>query len=323
MKIPVLVLFGPTASGKTALVERLFSADAQSVFAGKAEIISADSMQIYKGMNIGTATPCDDELKKLPHNLINLYNPDEQFGAGVFVSSADEAAKSIYARGKLPVLAGGTAFYIKNFLYGLPVTPESDEKIRLELKEQIKTLGTEAMHQKLAQVDPVSAARIHINDEYRIVRALEVFAATGRPLSSFGLSESLRGQYEFCVLAIERPRDELYERINRRVIQMMNDGLHDEFAALVAQGYKAEDPGMQAIGYRELFIVAAKHGVQPKDAPLDEVTALIQHDSRKYAKRQMTFFKSIPCAKWLAADDTAAFEREVAQFVGKTGWKPK
>ena len=317
MKIPVLVLFGPTASGKTSLLERLFSTDAQSIFAGKAEIISADSMQIYKGMNIGTATPGEDELKKLPHNLINLYNPDEQFGAGVFESLADEAAKSIYTRGKLPVLAGGTAFYIKNFLYGLPVTPESDEKIRLELKEQIKTLGAEAMYQKLFQVDPVSAARIHINDEYRIVRALEVFAATGRPLSSFGLSESLRGQYEFCVFAIERPRDELYERINSRVVQMMNDGLQEEFAALVEQGYKAEDPGMQAIGYREFFIVASKHNVPPKDAPLDEVTALIQHDSRKYAKRQMTFFKSIECAKWLAADDTGAFEREVAQFYGR------
>ena len=153
MKIPVLVLFGPTASGKTSLLERLFSTDAQSIFAGKAEIISADSMQIYKGMNIGTATPGEDELKKLPHNLINLYNPDGQFGAGLFVSSADEAAKSIYARGKLPVLAGGTAFYIKNFLYGLPVTPESDEKIRLELKEQIKMLGAEAMHKKLELAD--------------------------------------------------------------------------------------------------------------------------------------------------------------------------
>ena len=314
MKIPVLVLFGPTASGKTALVERLFSADAQSVFAGKAEIISADSMQIYKGMNIGTATPCEDELKKLPHNLINLYNPDEQFGAGVFVSSADEAAKSIYARGKLPVLAGGTAFYIKNFLYGLPVTPESDENVRLELKEQMKTLGAEAMHEKLKKVDPVSAERIHVNDEYRIVRALEVFAATGKPLSSFGLSETLREPYDFCVLAIERPRDELYERINRRVEQMMQDGLKAEFDALVDAGYKAEDPGMQAIGYREFFMVAAKHNVPPKEAPLDEVTALIQHDSRKYAKRQMTFFKSIECAKWLNAGDTAAFEQEVTAF---------
>ncbi|MBO4729310.1 MAG: tRNA (adenosine(37)-N6)-dimethylallyltransferase MiaA [Spirochaetaceae bacterium] len=317
MKIPVLVLFGPTASGKTALVERLFSADAQSVFAGKAEIISADSMQIYKGMNIGTATPCGDELKKLPHNLINLYNPDEQFGAGVFVSSADEAAKAIYARGKLPVLAGGTAFYIKNFLYGLPVTPESDEDTRRRVKEQMKTLGAEAMHKKLSEVDPVSAARIHVNDEYRIVRALEVYASTGRPLSSFILSETLRGQYDFCVIAIERPRDELYERINRRVEKMMQDGLKQEFDALIDAGYKAEDPGMQAIGYREFFMVASKHNVPPKDAPLDEVTALIQHDSRKYAKRQMTFFKSIGCAKWIAAADTDAFEREVTAFYRK------
>ena len=317
MKIPVLVLFGATASGKTSLVERLFATDAQSVFAGKAEIISADSMQIYKGMNIGTATPDENELKKLPHNLINLYKPNEQFGAGVFVSLADEAAKSIYLRGKLPVLVGGTAFYIKNFLYGLPITPKSDEKTRQNLKEQMKLYGAKTMYEKLQKIDPPSAERINVNDEYRIVRALEIYVATGKPLSSFNLSESLRESYEFCVLAIEREREELYKRINARVEQMMNNGLKEEFDSLLAQGYSAKDPGMQAIGYREFFIVAQKHNASPENAPLDEVTTLIQHDSRKYAKRQMTFFKSISCAKWINAENIETFEKEITTFYNK------
>lgn len=317
LKIPVLVLFGPTASGKTALVERLFSADAQSVFAGNAEIISADSMQVYKGMNIGTATPSDDELKKLPHSLINLYRPDEQFGAGLFESLADQAAEDIFKRGHLPVLAGGTAFYIKNFIYGLPITPEADEKIREHVKEQMHALGAEKMHEKLKAVDPISAARIHVHDEYRIVRALEVYEASGKPLSSFNLSESMRTAYDFCVLAIERERDELYDRINLRVEQMMSAGLKNEFDSLIDAGYKAEDPGMQAIGYREFFIVAQKHNVPPKNAPLDEVTAMIQLDSRKYAKRQMTFFKSLDCVKWLKADDFESFQKEVSGFYSR------
>ena len=172
-KIPVLVIFAPTASGKTALTRELFSPQG-SHFILNAEIISADSQAVYKEMDIGTAKPDTELCAEIPHHLINLLNPDQQYNVSDFVDAADKACQEIRARGKLPVVCGGTGFYIRNFLYGIAPTPVSDEKLRNELKERIAREGNEALYAELQKIDPESAEKIHPNDAYRICRALEV-----------------------------------------------------------------------------------------------------------------------------------------------------
>ena len=164
-EIPVLVIFAPTATGKTATVGHLFSDNVPSFFSGKAEIINADSMQVYNGLDIGTAKADKEFLSHLPHHLIDVCSPKEQFGSGDFVRLADIACKDIFSRGKIPVVCGGTAFYIKNFIYGLPITPTADEKTRSLLQEKMKNLGAKVLYEELKSVDEISAYRIHINDE--------------------------------------------------------------------------------------------------------------------------------------------------------------
>jgi tRNA dimethylallyltransferase len=309
--LPVLVVFGPTASGKTALAGSLFAETDSSLpqgvdgrFRGKAEIISADSMQVYRGMDIGTAKPSSSFLKTLPHHLIDIRNPDEQFCAGDFVRLADAACRDIAARGKLPVVLGGTAFYIKNFLFGLPETPESDPSLRTEILERMKTDGPEVLMAELREKDPESAARIHPNDEYRIARALEVFYASGRPLASFSLPTEFRRDFRFRAVALERDRAELNARIDARVDEMIESGLEAEFQALARAGYGSDAPGMQAIGYREFFSGGDERTVRES----------IKNDSRKYAKRQETFIKPMAGVIRLPADDIAHFFAIVRDF---------
>jgi tRNA dimethylallyltransferase len=271
-------------------------------------------MQVYRGMDIGTAKPDAAFLSTLPHHLIDICDPREQFCAGDFVRLADEACADIHSRGRLPVVLGGTAFYIRNFLYGLPETPESDPAVRSHLQERMKAEGAAALKRELAAVDPVSAERINIHDEYRILRALEVYAASGRPLSSYGLSVSFRAGRRFLALSLDRPREVLYERIDRRVDQMFASGLVDEFVSLVRSGCGPGDPGLQAIGYREFFQACGEGGIPRDVADLERVIELVKTDSRKYAKRQETFIRSIPEIRHFSADDIGAVYREIMVF---------
>jgi len=265
-------------------------------------------MQVYRGMDIGTAKPSPSFLEHLPHHLLDIRDPSEQFCAGDFVRLADNACKDIHSRGKLPVILGGTAFYVKNFLYGLPVTPESDPEVRRFYIERMKHDGAAVLFRELEAVDRESAGRINIHDEYRIIRALEVFSASGQPLSSFNLSNTQRDGYRFLVLALDRSREVLYERINRRVEEMFSDGLSDEVQTLIAKGYTAPDPGMQAIGYREFF--------SSESGNMADILAQIQLDSRKYAKRQETFIRSIPDIYHFDADDRTGITETVRGFFG-------
>jgi tRNA dimethylallyltransferase len=312
--IPVLVIFGPTASGKTDLAARLFSSSGLvSPFMGRAEIISADSMQVYRGLNIGTAKPDVSFQKKLPHHLIDIVDPSEQFSAGDFVRLGDAACVEIWNRHKLPVILGGTAFYIRNFIYGLPVTPESDPEIRRILTERMKSEGASVLLKELEAVDPERARRIHIHDEYRIIRALEVFAASNRPLSSFALPDVPRAGYRFLVISLDRSRNELRDRINARVDAMFDAGLPFEFAQLMRKGYIAADPGMQAIGYREFFVT------DPPGSDLARIKALIQTDSRKYAKRQETFIHTMSGVRHFSPDDITGITAAIQDFYGDFG----
>ncbi len=312
--IPVLVIFAPTACGKTAAVSRLFSDLSSSPFSNKAEIINADSMQVYKGFDIGTAKPDSEFLSHLPHHLINIVSPKEQFGTGEFVRLADIAARDIFKRGKLPVVCGGTAFYIRNFLYGLPITPEADPEVRKKLQERLTSEGSDALRMELQKIDPASESRILENDDYRIVRALEVYYSSGKPLSFFDLPCSLRSSYRFLILNLERERNELYERINERVDLMFSQGLTDEVLRLLSSGIIKTDPGMQAIGYREFFMTGSNFPSFYTESDIEDVKILIKRDSRHYAKRQITFFKPIKEAVSISADNISGMEAEIAQF---------
>ncbi len=314
MKIPVIILFAPTATGKTALALNIFGHSSHSFFKDKAELISADSMQVYKHLNIGTAKPSVLEMAELKHHLVDVLEPSEQFTVADFVSSADKICNEIYLRKKIPLVAGGTGFYIRNFILGLPKTPISDEKIRNELKNRLKTEGKEVLYSELMRVDSESAKKININDEYRICRALEVFYTTGKPRSFFKMNVEPRKEYNFCIIILERERQELYERINARVEKMFSDGLKEEVYWLYKNGFTKEMPGMQAIGYKEWFL---PDGTLRSDT--EKVLEEIKHNSRKYAKKQYTFMKDIPNAIRINVNDEKQAEKEIIEYLKKAG----
>jgi tRNA dimethylallyltransferase len=278
-------------------------------------------MQVYRGMDIGTAKPGAALRSRLPHHLINIRNPNEQFNAGEFVRLADAAAVDINRRGKLPVVSGGTGFYLLNFVQGLPEAPPSDEGIRRQLKEELKTGGIVPLAEELALRDPQSAARIHLHDEYRLLRALEVFRLSGRPLSSYprsggASSGGSRPHYRFLLLGIDRERELIYRRINERCALMFRRGLPEEVRRLRDAGYGPADPGLRAIGYKEFFVETAP-GEWRISGDLAGVEALVARNSRRYAKRQLTYFASIPGVKWISAagDPVKEIRNELESFL--------
>jgi len=319
----VLVLVGPTASGKTELLRRLFGARREPSAASlpSAEVVSADSMQAYRGMDIGTAKPDAALLAELPHRLIDIRSPSEQYTVGDFVRLADACCAAIAAAGKLPVVSGGTGFYARNFICGLPAAPAADPALRAAVAADLAALGTDALRAELAAGDPDSAARIHPNDVYRLTRAVEVLRATGRPLADFAASEAARPGYDFLVLGVERPREELYARIDARVDAMLEAGLAAEVGRLRAAGFGPDDPGMKAIGYREFFEAARGGDAASEDDESRRIEGTggirerIKLDSRRYAKRQMTFFKALPGIHWIEPR-VETLAAEVRAFLG-------
>jgi len=313
---PVFIFFGPTASGKTGILLELFnSSNIQSDFTS-AEVVSADSMQVYRGMDIGTAKPSARERERLPHHLIDILSPTQQFNAGDFVRLANKACEEITSRGKLPVVSGGTGFYLKNFIMGLSEAPPSNGEIRAALKKELQEKGVAYLMEELAAADPVSAGRIHINDEYRLLRALEVWRSCGKPLSSFETNGAkARPGFNFITIGLSRPREELYRRINQRCADMFRQGLAEEVRSLYEAGYTPNDPGLRAIGYREFFVEEEDAG-QKKwrlSQDIDGVQALVAQNSRRYAKRQITFFANIPGVKWIEACGKS--EAETAELI--------
>jgi len=258
-------------------------------------------MQVYRGMNIGTAKPSVEERLALPHHLIDIRDPGEQFNAGDFVRLAGQACMEIASRGKLPVVSGGTGFYLKNFISGLSEAPPSCPEIRAKLKLELNEKGAATLMEELASCDPVSAERIHLNDEYRLLRALEVYRSCGKPLSSFEMNSQRQSEkFRFIITGLSRPREELYSRVNLRCTQMIKQGLPDEVRSLYEAGYTPKDPGLRAIGYREFFTEDHEEpGKWKLSRDIEGVQALIAQNSRRYAKRQLTFFAKIPEVKWI------------------------
>ena len=337
--IPVVVIFAPTASGKTALTRELFSPKG-SHFILNAEVVSADSQAVYRGMDIGTAKPEKDLQNEIPHHLIDILTPDLQFNVADFVHLADSACKKIYENKRLPVVCGGSGFYIRSFLFGLPKTPESDERIRNQLKERIAKEGNEALWAELNIVDPESAGKIHVNDGYRICRALEVFYTTGKKRSECKLEGDFRSEYDFLFIVLEPPREVLYDRIGLRVEKMFEAGLADEVSDLIKAGFTKESPGMKAIGYSEFFegcMDGGDPGKMQKDGTfgadfafkkeedgavvLSSLKKKIKHDSCKYAKKQYTYIKDIPKSCVIRYNNEEKDLQSIADLVRKFAQK--
>ncbi len=283
----IIVLFGPTAVGKTECIARLFS----SGF----EIISADSLQVYRGLDIGTAKPGPSLRETIPHHLIDIKNPNEQFTVGEFVKKADVLAGEIRSRNRIPVVSGGTAFYLKSFLYGLPPVPPADRAVREEVREELERRGAAALYEELQRVDPRSAEKISKQDTYRVTRALEVYRTCGKPLSLFPVPDMVREGITPLIIGLSKDRDELYARINRRVELMFEQGLQNEIRKLLQAGYTEQDPGMRGIGYKEFFLMR-RWGCLTGNG----VKELIKRNTRRYAKRQITFFRHIPSVHWFS-----------------------
>ena len=305
-KIPVIVFFAPTATGKTALTLELFGSGSLFDFKNKAEILSCDSQAVYKYFDIGTAKPTPEERAAVPYHLVDFADPAIQFGLGEFMEESDRLCGEIWSRKNVPVLCGGTGFYARNFILGAPTTPESDEKIRVHIKEKLAELGKESLYAELKIVDPLSARKININDEYRICRALEVFYTSGKPLSSYALPDVPRSQYEFLTIILNRDKDDLYRRIDLRVEKMFEEGLAEEIEKLKSMGYTKDTPAMKAIGYSEFFIDGLS---------VDQVKEKIKNDSHHYAKKQYTFMRGIPGALTVDADDKDRVARLVGDFI--------
>ena len=309
----VIVITGPTATGKTAVGAGL-------ALAVDGEVVSADSMQVYRMMSIGTAKPTPEETRGVPHHMIDCASPFEPYSAARYVAEASACCEDILSRGKVPVIVGGTGLYIDALLAGREFAREGDPVLREALGREYDESGGEAMLARLAAADPETAARLHPNDRKRIVRALEVHALTGATLAEHDRASRLvPPRYESLRFALTfARRQDLYDRIDRRVDRMMAEGLAGEVRSLLAQGLTASHTAMQAIGYKELA-AAVSAGIPAEQAADD-----IKRESRRYAKRQLSWLRRDEGLHWIVWDrepDPDAAVRQIAgvyhQFTGK------
>lgn len=298
MENRLICITGPTASGKTelsiALAQRLHT-----------EIISSDSMQIYCGMDIGTAKPTDAEQAAVPHHMIDIVQPNEPFSVARYVELADDCAQALLAQGKIPIVVGGTGLYLDALIEGSAFPgDETDHSVREKYQEMARTQGNEAVHARLAAVDPVAAERLHPNNLKRVIRALEVFEQTGMTLDAFN-QQNKRPEPKYQAVKIGlRPSDRevLYDRINRRVDQMLEKGLLAETERLFRSGLLV-GTAAQAIGYKELADYFSGNGT------LEQCVEVLKRRTRNYAKRQMTWLARDPEIYWITYDAAADFEQ--------------
>ena len=294
----VLAVVGPTGSGKTALAVAV----AEHL---DTEIVSADSMQFYRGMEIGTGAPNAEELARVTHHFVGHLEPSEEMSAGAFEISARAVVADLNARGKTAVVVGGSGLYVQALIDGLFDGPGKAPAIRERLEAEAEVHGPEDLYARLEAVDPEYARRIEPGDLRRIVRALEVYEVSGRPISELYLEQQGRSKALDAVqVALDWPRDMLYERIDARVDAMLEAGFVDEVARLIERGYGAHITRLRSIGYRE--IAAHLNG----ECTLDEAVESMKMFTRRYAKRQLTWFRGDSRVHWLKASETAAFHLE-------------
>ncbi|NFG62694.1 tRNA (adenosine(37)-N6)-dimethylallyltransferase MiaA [Clostridium sp. CMCC3677] len=291
MKQKILVLGGPTAVGKTELSIKL----AEKL---NGEILSADSMQIYKNMDIGSAKVTKEEMKDINHYMIDIVSPEEEFSVADFKNIGEKAIKEIIAKEKLPMIVGGTGLYINSLTCNVTFTEsEKDDEYRAYLESLAEANGNTYVHEMLKEIDEISYREIHPNNRKRVIRALEVYKITGKPFSSYNVGDDFyKTDYDVFYYVLTMDREKLYNRINKRVEIMIENGLIDECIELKKLGYTSDMQSMQGIGYKEIFYYL------DKKISLDEAINLIKQGSRNYAKRQLTWFRRDPRCTFLDKD---------------------
>jgi tRNA dimethylallyltransferase len=299
----VIVVCGPTGIGKTRTAIHLAER-----FNG--EIIGADSMQIYRWMDIGTAKPTPAEQACVTHHMVDIVDPDTSYDAARYAQDAGNVIRELQDRGAVPIVAGGTGLYIKALIYGLFDSRPPDPDIRRELEHLADTHGPSYLHTQLTACDPQAAAGIHVNDRFRIIRALETYQATGRPISDHQRQHRFaQPRFATFKVGLTLPREDIYARIDQRVDQMVADGLLEEVRGLLARGYGAELKSMQSIGYRHM----ADHLINGVD--WEETLRLFKRDTRRYAKRQFTWFRADPDITWIAPNQIGSLQSAIASFL--------
>ena len=304
MKKPLIILTGPTAVGKTRLSLLL----AKSI---NGEIISADSMQVYRYMDIGSAKIKKEDMQGIPHHLIDVLSPLEDFNVVTFQRMCKVCMEDIYKRGKIPILTGGTGFYIQSVLYDIDFTENKEDAcFRLELENLAKTKGASYLHEMLRKVDPVSAEEIHANNVKRVIRALEYHEQTGETISLHNETQRRKeSAYRSCYFVLNDERDKLYERINQRVDEMLAEGLVEEVEKLAGMGCTRDMVSMQGLGYKEILSYLAG------DITLEEATERIKRDTRHFAKRQITWFKREKDVIWVNKPDFSYDDTAILTFM--------
>ena len=310
-KKPLIILTGPTAVGKT-------KASIGLAKAVDGEIISADSMQVYRHMDIGSAKIKPEEMEGIPHHLIDVLEPDDEFHVVKFQQLAKKAMREIWERGHIPIVTGGTGFYIQALLYDIDFDEnEKEDACRKELEAYARELGAEALHEKLALVDPASAEMIHPNNIKRVIRALEFYEQTGKRISEHNETQRQReSPYAFAYFVLTDDRAHLYERINRRVDQMIEEGLVNEVQALKDKGYTKQLVSMQGLGYKEIL------DYLDGNCTLEEAIYTIKRDTRHFAKRQLTWFKRERDVIWINKQSFGYDAEQILdEMLSKLPWK--
>lgn len=298
----LLTIVGPTAVGKTALSLPL----AKQL---DGEIISGDSMQVYRGMDIGTAKALPSEQKAVPHHLIDIVDPDYPFSVADFQERARQAIDDIANRGKLPMLVGGTGLYVQSVTHGYRFSEaDADESVRTKWRQYAEAQGKTALHEALRRADPESAARLHPNDVRRIIRALEIVERTGKTMTDYHREQQQQSPYDVIWIGLTMERETLYERINQRVDMMLQEGIVDEVLTLKQKGYTLNLVSMQGLGYKEIMMY-----LEGKWS-LEEAVEMIKQNTRRFAKRQLSWFRRIEAIQWWDMTDETERDKKIADI---------
>lgn len=304
MNLPLIIITGPTGVGKTKVSIEL----AKEL---KAEIVSADSMQIYRYMNIGTSKPTLEERQGIPHYMIDIIEPDEEYSVAQYKIQAEEKIEGVFKKGKIPLLVGGTGLYIKSIIHGLSVGPPPDKAIRERLRREGDIYGKEYLYDNLKRIDPLSAKKIHPHDLRRIIRALEVYEVTGKPISFFqNLNQRRFENHPVVIIGLIKDRLELYKDINMRVDRMIEMGLVLEVKGLLDLGYNEDLVSMQAHGYKE--IIRYLKG----EYDLYEAIRILKRNVRRYAKRQLTWWRKEDNVRWIKIKENEGLEDILKKIKG-------
>ena len=302
---PVVVMVGPTAVGKSRVAVEVAKAF-------ETEVLTADSRQVYRGMDVGTDKPVPEERQAVPHRLIDLVDPNEPFNAGLYRRQAVDEIERLYRDSRLPLVVGGTGLYVRTLLKGLCDAPPADPIVRATLRREAKDQGHDRLYARLVEVDPVAAARLHPRDESKVIRALEVYQLSGRRMSEFQQEHGFAERpFSALLIGLNRDRDALYRRIEERIDWQLSHGLIEETKHLLAQGYQRDSAAMKGLGYRQV----AEHLAGEYD--VDEMVLRFKRDTRHFSKRQMTWFRKEPGIQWLTIKEPESVQHTAALVIGE------